>query len=240
MTQKKIALVTGGSRGIGLEICKQLRLAGYWVASCSKIKPADETNYDFYLECDVGKKESVQLFFEKLFKKISSIDVLVNNAGLAGTNSLDNFSHDGDDLWNSIINTNLNGTYLFSKYSLQKMPATGKIINISSVLGLMGVPDQTAYCSAKHAIIGFTRSLSKAVAPRNITVNAVCPGWTETDMAQGRMNELNLSLTHLEQSVPMGRIIKPKEIADLVLFLCSHSAQNITGQTFTIDGGVTA
>ena len=102
------------------------------------------------------------------------------------------------------------------------------------------MPDQTAYCTAKHAVIGFTRSLSKLLAPKGITVNAICPGWTQTDMAQGRMKELNLSLTDLEKSVPTGKIIDPQEIAKFALFLCSIQSSSITGQALTIDGGVTA
>jgi NAD(P)-dependent dehydrogenase (short-subunit alcohol dehydrogenase family) len=114
--------------------------------------------------------------------RFGRIDALVNNAGLAGENSLDAAAT--DDFWHQVIGVNLNGTYFMSKAVLPHLGAGGRIVNIASVLGLKGVPDQTAYCAAKHGVVGFTRALSHAVAARGITVNAICPGWTRTAKAE--------------------------------------------------------
>lgn len=171
-------------------------------------------------------------------KALGRIDVVINNAGLAGTNSLD--ASDDDAFWNQIIDVNLNGTYYISKYALPQMNDGGRIINVASVLALKGVPDQTAYCAAKHGVLGFTRSLAHALAPRRITVNVICPGWTRTDMAHGRMAELGMTEASLKGSVPLGRFIEPVEIAQMAAYLASDAASGVTGQSFTIDGGVLA
>jgi NAD(P)-dependent dehydrogenase (short-subunit alcohol dehydrogenase family) len=117
---------------------------------------------------------------------------------------------------------------------------TGRIVNVGSVLSLQGVPDQIAYCAAKHGVLGLTRSLAHLVAPRRITVNCICPGWTRTEMAEGRMKELGWTREQLEASVPIGRFIEPEEVAELALYLLSDAASGITGQALTIDGGARA
>ena len=130
----------------------------------------------------------------------------MNCAGIAGANRLD-----GDDrLWHAIIGSNLHGTYHCCKAVLPQLPdGTGRIVNIASVLGLRGVPDQTAYCAAKHGVIGFTRALALALAPRGITVNALCPGWVDTDMAAQRYAELGITAEQAAAGVPTGRIASP-------------------------------
>ena len=162
---------------------------------------------------------------------------MVNNAGLAGSNPLSPDSD--DDFWQRILDVNLNGTYYMCKYSAPHLPdGTGRIINIASVLALKGVPDQTAYCAAKHAVLGFTRAFAQYLAPRKITINAICPGWTRTEMAEGRMSEIGITEKDLSTSVPLGRFVEPTEVADLAYFLASSEASSmITGQALTIDGG---
>jgi short-subunit dehydrogenase len=244
MVTQKVAMVTGGSRGIGQAVVTRLKKEGWFVATCSRSEINLQTSpADFKFSCDVSQAKDVKTGIGKLIQHlkqlgmIQKIDLLINNAGLAGTNPLDPTS--SDELWDQIIGTNLNGTYLMSKYAAPYMPdGTGKIINISSVLGLKGVPDQTAYCAAKHGVIGLTRSMALYLAPRGITVNSICPGWVRTEMAAQRMKELSLVETDFKKSVPLGRFIEPHEVSDYVYQLASsQSSAMITGQSLTIDGG---
>jgi len=239
-SSNKVALITGGSRGMGLAMVKRFQAAGYRVAACATtIEGARESGAEFAFACDVADRDQVKAGIASTLQALGRIDVLVNNAGLAGTNVLDD--SDDDSFWNRIIDVNLNGTYYMAKYVLPHLPDhSGKIINIASVLAFKGVPDQTAYCAAKHGVLGFTRALSHAVSQRRITVNVICPGWTRTDMAHGRMTELGMNEASLQTSVPLGRFIEPSEIADMALYLASDSAAGITGQSFTLDGGVLA
>jgi NAD(P)-dependent dehydrogenase (short-subunit alcohol dehydrogenase family) len=162
------------------------------------------------------------------------VDALVCAAGIAGANELT-----GDDaLWHAIVGSNLHGTYYCCKAALPLLPdGTGRIVNIASVLGLRGVPDQTAYCAAKHGVVGFTRALALAVAPRGITVNAVCPGWVDTEMAHRRFQELGITRDQAAQGVPTGRIATPEEVADSVAWLLRPESRGITGHALPIEGG---
>ena len=225
---------------MGLAMVKRFQKEGYRVATCATTEAgARASGADFAFDCDVSSRDAVKSGIDSVVKNLGRIDVLVNNAGLAGTNVLD--PSDDDSFWRQIIDVNLNGTYYVAKYALPHLPdRSGRIINIASVLALKGVPDQTAYCAAKHGVLGFTRALSHAVAGRGVTVNVICPGWTRTDMAFGRMGELGMSEASLKSSVPLGRFIEPEEIAGLALYLASEAASGITGQSFTIDGGVLA
>ncbi len=242
--QQKTVLITGGSRGIGSAIVSRFKKEGWYVAACAKSeKSFTQSLADYKFACDVSQGNEVKNALHSLLnhldqtKKSKKIDLLINNAGLAGTNPLDPDS--SDELWEQILGVNLHGTYLMSKYVAPLLPdETGKIINISSVLGLKGVPDQSAYCAAKHGVIGLTRSMALYLAPRRITVNAICPGWVRTEMAAQRMNELGIAETDFKTSVPLGRFIEPFEIADYVYQLASTPASAmITGQALTIDGG---
>ena len=234
----KVALITGGSRGIGRATVNLFKASGWKVATCAqKMSSLKDSQADLNFECDVADPKQVKRNLESVVARFGKIDALINNAGLAGSNPLAPDS--SDEMWHRIVDVNLHGTYYFSKYAAPHIPnKTGQIINVSSVLGLKGVPDQTAYCAAKHAVIGFTRSFAHELAPRGITVNAVCPGWVDTDMATGRIREIGLTIEQTEKSVPLGRLIRPEEIADFIYFLCSsHSSRMITGQALTIDGG---
>jgi len=224
---------------MGLAMVGHFKALGYKVAACStSADGAHKGKPDFAFVCDVSDREQVRAGVAATAKALGKIDILINNAGLAGSNSLD--PSDDDSFWREIIDVNLNGTYFVSKYALPHMNDGGRIVNIASVLALKGVPDQTAYCAAKHGVLGFTRALSHAVAPRRITVNVICPGWTRTDMAHGRLSELGMNEESLRSSVPLGRFIEPNEIAGLVDYLASDLASGITGQSFVIDGGVLA
>jgi NAD(P)-dependent dehydrogenase (short-subunit alcohol dehydrogenase family) len=234
-----LALVTGGVRGIGRAIAAALAAAGYEVIAAARTAPMEPLPTGLrFAALDVRDAVAVNALFERIAREPSRLQVLVNNAGLAGANALDGAS---DHLWHDIIATNLYGTYHCSKAALPLLPdKIGRIVNIASVLGLKGIADQTAYSAAKHGVIGFTRALALAAAPRGITVNAVCPGWVRTDMAYQRFQEIGNDEAAAAAATPTGRITEPAEVAAVVRFLCSTEAGNITGQTITIDGGTLA
>ena len=224
----KHAVVTGGTRGIGAAIVQRLRADGYRVTSVGRNRPASGDVH--FAACDVSSATDVNA----LFATMDRVDVLVNCAGIAGSNRLD-----GDDaLWHGIINSNLHGTYHCCKAALPLLPdETGRIVNIASVLGLRGVPDQTAYCAAKHAVVGLTRALALSLAARGITVNALCPGWVDTDMAAMRYRELGITPAQAAAGVPSGRVASPAEIADATAWLLRPESRGITGHALPIDGG---
>jgi NAD(P)-dependent dehydrogenase (short-subunit alcohol dehydrogenase family) len=223
----KQAVVTGGTRGIGRAIADRLAAEGWDVLILAR-QAADSAHR--FLACDVADAARVRAVFAGLQR----VDALVNCAGIAGANRLD-----GDDtLWHAIIGSNLHGTYHCCKAALPLLPdESGRIVNIASVLGLRGVPDQTAYCAAKHAVVGFTRALALAVAPRGITVNALCPGWVDTGMAEQRYAELGITAQQAAAGVPTGRIASAPEVADTVIWLLRPEARGITGHALPIDGG---
>jgi NAD(P)-dependent dehydrogenase (short-subunit alcohol dehydrogenase family) len=223
----KQAVVTGGTRGIGKAVADRLASDGWDIVILARHMVASSHRV---VVCDVADAASVRAVFAGLHR----VDALVNCAGIAGANALD-----GDDaLWHAIIDSNLHGTYHCCKAALPLLPdSTGRIVNIASVLGLRGVPDQTAYCAAKHAVVGFTRALALALAPRGITVNALCPGWVDTEMATQRYGELGITAEQAAAGVPTGRIASPQEVADAVVWLLRPEARGITGHALPIDGG---
>ena len=246
-----ITLVTGGGRGIGRAIALAFAERGATVAIASRtIAQLERTAAEIRerggdvvaLEMDVTDAASVARGFSELRERIASVDVLVNNAGVGGGQPVE-----GSDeaAFRRILDTNVMGPYLVSRGALPFMTAGGRIVNMSSVLGRFGVAGYTAYCAAKHAVIGFTRALSLELAPRQITVNAVCPGWVDTDMAvEGMTLGAAATGTTYEEfrkralnAVPIKRIIQPEEVAGVVRFLASQEASAITGQTYNICGG---
>jgi NAD(P)-dependent dehydrogenase (short-subunit alcohol dehydrogenase family) len=229
----RFAVVTGGTRGIGLAIARRLVSDGFGVIAASRSPVADLPWGVSHARLDVTDRAAVDAFFAGLPK----LDLLVNNAGLAGAQD-----HDADDaLWHAILATNLTGAWYCSRAALRLLPdRTGRIVNISSVLGLRGVPDQPAYVAAKHGLIGLTRAMAMQAAPRGITVNAICPGWVDTEMATQRFGEIGITAEQAAAGVPVGRIASPWEVADMVAFLARAGAGSITGQAIPIDGGATA
>jgi NAD(P)-dependent dehydrogenase (short-subunit alcohol dehydrogenase family) len=236
----RVAVVTGGSRGIGAALVRKLREAGYRVAACARsIDALAASPAEHRFACDVSDVAQVKAGIEGTLRALGRVDALVNNAGIAGTNPMG--PETDDDLWHRILATNLDGTYYFCKYALPHLPdGSGRIVNLGSVLSLRGVADQTAYSAAKHGVLGLTRALAHLAAPRRITVNCICPGWTRTAMAEGRMREIGLREADLEASMPIGRWIEPEEVAALALYLLSDAAAGVTGQALTIDGGTLA
>jgi len=232
---RRRVLVTGGGRGIGRAICAAFRGEGAEVIACGRGAPAEPLPDVRYELCDVGDAAQVR----RLFAGLDRLDVLVNNAGTAGSNSLD--PQASDDAWLGILNANLNGTYYCAKAALPLLPdGSGRIVNVASILGLRGAPDQTAYTAAKHGVVGFTRALALHLAPRRITVNALCPSWVDTRMAHERFAELGMEKAEADASTPTGRITTPEEVASACLWLCSTGAANVTGQAIALDGGDSA
>jgi ketoreductase len=250
----KVVLVTGASRGIGRAIAKAFAGEGAWVALCARSQEnleelAKELNQDdgraVAMPCDVTAKEQVEEALQKLSRTWGKLDILVNNAGASGRTPMDDSS---DDLWHNILSTNLTGAYYVTKESLELMNSgSGRIINISSVLGRFGVPGYAAYCTSKHGVIGLTRALALELVSRGITVNAISPGWVSTDMADKGIRETAeaMGITPAEfreqaiDAVPIRRFIEPEEVAKLVLYLSSNDASGITGQTYNLCGGQT-
>ena len=198
------------------------------------------------VQMDVRNKKDVRRAVSEVVAEWGEIHILVNNAGISGLITTD----DPDDTkWYDILDTNLNGMYLITKEVLQHMPEHqgGRVINVSSVLGKFGVPGYTAYCTTKHGMIGFTRALALEVVNRGITVNAICPGWVDTEMAtQGIKETAALQGITPEEfraqavaAVPIKRFLEADEVAGLVCYIASDLARGITGQAINICGGQT-
>ncbi|HEX6996342.1 MAG TPA: SDR family NAD(P)-dependent oxidoreductase [Gammaproteobacteria bacterium] len=235
----KSAFVTGGSRGIGLAVVERFKAAGWRVAACARSADhLERCPADVRLACDVTDPQAVKDAIATVVRELDAIDVLVNCAGLAGSNPLG--AEDDDTLWHRVIDVNLNGTYYVTKHAFPHMRDGGRIVNFGSILSHKGVADQTAYAAAKHGVLGFTRAFARHAAARRVTVNVVCPGWVRTDMARGRWAQLDIDEERAAAEAPLGRIVEPHEVASLVYFLASDEAAAITGQAFTIDGGVLA
>lgn len=225
----KIALVTGASRGIGAAIAARLAADGWEVVAVARHRP-DPCPAGFR-PCDLTDPDATRA----LIGGLPRLDALVNAAGAAGSNPID---ASDDALWHRIVAGNLHTTYHCCSAAVPRLPdGSGRIVNIASTLGLRGVPDQTAYCAAKHAVIGYTRALALALAPRGITVNAICPGWTDTAMAASRFTALGITREQAAAGMPTGRIVAPEEVAAAAVFLLSPDAASITGQALPIDGG---
>ena len=233
----KIVIVTGGSRGIGKSIAESFNSAGAKVIVTYK-NSIDENYFNeknvSHHKCDVSVAAEVTALVDAIVKEHGKIDVLVNNAGITKDGLLMRMSEMD---WDTVIDTNLKGVFNFTKAVTRPMMGKkyGKIINITSVVGIIGNAGQANYVASKAGVIGFTKSVAKELASRNINCNAIAPGFIETEMT-GSLNE-DVKQTYLN-SIPVKRFAKPEEIANAVMFFASDESSYITGQVLSVDGGL--
>ncbi len=241
----KNALVTGGGTGIGRAIALALAEQGanVAVANRSSIDAAEQVaaeikdmgRQSLALKGDVAKADDAENFIKQVLTSFGSVDIVVNNAGTTRDGLLVRMSEDD---WDAVLDTNLKGAFLVTRAAIKSMmkQRSGKIVNITSVMGLIGNPGQANYSASKAGIIGFTRSMAKEVGSRNIQVNAVAPGFIETSMTEALSPDLRDSLT---KRIPAGRLGQPEDVVGAVVYLCSPAANYVTGHTLTVDGGMT-
>lgn len=240
----KVAIVTGASRGIGRSVAVELAKAGAKVVVnyAGNQAAAEQTLEQIHaaggeaiiFKADVADATSVEALVKTAMDTFGRIDILVNNAGITRDNLLMRMKEED---WDAVMNTNLKGIFHCTKAVSRIMMKQkgGKIINMTSVVGVMGNAGQANYSAAKAGVIGFTKSMAKELASRSITVNAVAPGYISTDMTAGLPEQVK---TELAGAIPLSRLGTPEDVAAAVLFLASDAANYITGQTLNVDGGM--
>jgi len=232
----KIALVTGGTRGIGKSIVKLLRESGCEVFYTGTRKSKETKNERSYLQLDLSDVSSIQRFLAQI-RSFPRIDILINNAGINIIEAIDEIKPEN---WNKVIAVNLTGPMLLMKEVVQimkKNKTEGKILNISSIFGIVSRARRNAYSASKAGLIGLTRATALDLAPYGILVNALCPGFTMTDLTKSILSKEEIKQLCLE--IPLGRFASEEEIAKSALFFCSDMNKYITGQTIIVDGGYT-
>lgn len=253
--QNKIALITGGGRGIGRAVAHAFAKEGAQVAVAARTQEqvervAKELTEQFQVQaiaiaCDVSDGASVKAMFAKVQEAFGrGPDILVNNAGIAESALL---TRTDDELWRRLLGINLDGTFYCMRAALPQMieRGWGRVINMASIAGKTGAPYIAAYSASKHGVLGLTRSCSQEVASKGITVNAICPGYVDTDMTTGAVeiisNKTSLTkdqaLDSLKKMSPQNRLITSEEVAALALLLASEEGRGINGQAINIDGG---
>lgn len=240
----KLALVTGGGRGIGAAIARSLAASGARVMVCGRTKPdldaiAKEIG-GVAIRVDLADRKAT----DEMLESTGHVDVLVNNAGVAESAALERTS---DELWDRIMEIDVTAAFRITRALAPAMikAGFGRIINVASNAGVSGYAYSAAYCAAKHAMIGMTRALAIDLARTGVTINALCPGWVETQMAEEAVTRiatktgrtLEEARTSLAQMSPQRRMITPDEVAHAAVALCGHGARGIHGQTIVIDGG---
>lgn len=240
----QVALVTGASRGLGKAIALRLAAAGGKVACVARDESKLEETVTAIREaggdaepfsCSVTDGEQVSAVVDKVVKEWGSLEIIVNNAGITRDTL---FPRMADDEWDEVIDTNLRGAFLFTRAVTRTMLRAryGRIINVSSVAGLIGNPGQANYSASKAGLIGMTRSVARELAGRNITVNAIAPGFIESDMSAA-LGEMVIE--EAKKRIPAKRLGTPEEVAACALFLASRDASYVTGQVLVVDGGMT-
>ncbi len=234
----KTAIITGGSKGIGKAICDFL-----WQLDCNVIATGTSVNKKGfpsknrwrYLQLDLLDQDSIESFIRTI-KKLDHIDVLINNAGINIIESIDKLKKDN---WDKILQVNLTGPMLLTKEVsfVMKRKKKGKILNVSSIWGVISKEKRDAYCASKTGLIGLTRAMALDMAPYNILVNALCPGFTMTELTKSTLSKSEID--SLANQIPLGRFADVEEMARTAVFMCSDLNTYITGQTIVADGGFT-
>lgn len=241
--QDKVAIVTGGARGIGKAICESLIKEGAAIAVVDiNAEVAQATADEFKaagvnaaaFTCNVADGESVQQMVKDVVDQMGGVDILVNNAGITRDGLMMRMSEDD---WNLVIDINLKGTFNCTKAVMRPMMKKryGKIVNVASVVGVIGNVGQTNYSASKAGVIGLTKSTARELASRNINVNAIAPGFIQTEMTHVVSDEAK---DWFMNNIPMKRAGVPEEVANVVTFLCTADSDYVTGQTICIDGGM--
>jgi ketoreductase len=254
--QKRVAVVTGATSGIGLAVARTLGAQNHRIFLCARKPDGVESTVDklrsegFEADgavCDVADRDQIRAFVAAAAEKFGTVDVLVNNAGRTGGGVTADIP---DELWFDVINTNLNSVFLMTREVLttggMRDKDRGRIINIASTAGKQGVVLGAPYSASKHGVVGFTKALGNELAPTGITVNAVCPGYVETPMAQGVRNRYaafhgtteQAILERFQAKIPLGRYSTADEVAGLVGYLASDTAASITAQAINVCGGL--
>ncbi len=242
--RERVSLVTGSTRGIGRAIAEKLAEAGSRVIITGtygeKAKAVAQEIANKYgvetlgLEMNLLSEESIKKAFDEINSRFGGVDVLVNNAGITRDKLFLRMSLSD---WEEVLKVNLTGSFIVTQLAVKKMikQRWGRIVNISSVVGFTGNVGQVNYATTKAGLVGFTKSLAKELAPRNVLVNAVAPGFIETDMTASLSEEIKESY---RKNIPLGRFGSPEEVAGVVLFLCSELASYITGEVIHVNGGM--
>ncbi len=240
----RVALVTGAGRGLGRTIAQSLVASGASVACVDVDADALAETVDTIrsgggraeaFTCDVTDSGRVNEVVDQVVKQMGRLDILVNNAGITRDGMIMRMK---DDQWDAVLAINLRGTFLFTRAAARPMMKArgGRIINIASVSGLIGNPGQANYSASKAGVIGLTRTVARELASRNITVNAIAPGFIATEMTAKLGEEI---LSQVQKEIPLGRLGEPQDVADAVLYLAGDAAEFITGHVLTVDGGLT-